>query len=82
MVRASVPLRILPLTAALAAACGGSPEKQAREAHQALASWTGTEELSDELSSQGALPPEYVRQLDEVVERGKAKARRRAAESR
>jgi hypothetical protein len=79
MVPASVPLRILPLTAALVAACGGSPEKQA---HQALASWTATEELSDELSSQGALPPEYVRQLDEVAERGKAKARRRAAESR
>jgi hypothetical protein len=78
MARASVPLRILPLTAALFAACGSSPQKQAREAHQALASWTATAELSAELTQSGALPRQYVRQLNEAVQRGKQKARREA----
>jgi ferritin-like metal-binding protein YciE len=75
MARASVPLRILPLTAALFAACGSSPQKQAREAHQALASWTATAELSAQLSQSGDLPQQYVRQLDEAIQRGKQKAR-------
>ena len=78
MARANVPLRILPLTAALFAACGSSPQKQAREAHQALASWTATAELSAQLSRAGALPQQYVRQLAEAVQQGTQKARRQA----
>jgi len=78
MARASVPLGILPLTAALFAACGSSPQKQAREAHQALASWSATAELSAEVARGGALPRQYLRQLDQVIEQGKEKARRQA----
>jgi hypothetical protein len=72
---------VFPVLLLVLAACGGSSESKARKAHQEIASWDATAQLTSELSRVGALPAEYIEQVEKAVTEGKEKARRQAGGS-
>ena len=71
---------LLTLFSTLIAGCHRSPQAQLQKLRQEQASWDATSQLTRELAGRGALPSVYVRQVEEVVERGKQRVKLRAAE--
>ena len=76
--------RILTLAGVLLAACARSPAKQARDASEALQSWSATVELTDRARVQGAISERFAEQVRQAAaeERAAAEARLRKARGR
>ena len=81
MVRQSRSRWLVPLVLVLLPACGGSSESKARKAHQELESWDATARLTSELSHRGALPSEYIKQVQQAIAQGRQQARQQAAQA-
>jgi hypothetical protein len=73
--------RIITLASVLLGACGRSPAKQARDASEALQSWSATVELTEGARARGAIPERFAEQVRRAAaeERATAEARLRKA---